>query len=361
MLDLTVSNPTAAGIEYPVDWIAAALGSRESCRYEPHPQGLPRARRAVGDWYAARGASVPPERVMLTASTSESYAFLFKLLCDPGDNLLVPVPSYPLFEHLASMESVEARPYALAYHGRWAIEMEALEASVDSRTRAVILVHPNNPTGSFVRQSELDALTAIARERGLALISDEVFNDYAMTADRARRFTLCGGGEALTFALGGLSKASGLPQLKLGWIVASGPDGVVDAAWERLELVADTYLSVGAPVQHALAALLGAENPVRERIASRVAANFRKLGPLVAAHGQCEALPVEGGWTAVLRLPRTRTDEDRVLELLREEGVLVHPGYFFDFSAEGFVVVSLLPPPQVFEEGVSRLLARAER
>ncbi|MBI2945111.1 MAG: pyridoxal phosphate-dependent aminotransferase [Candidatus Wallbacteria bacterium] len=360
LLDLTVSNPTAAGIEYPTDRIAAALALTAGAVYRPDARGLSRAREAVSADYARRGVDVGPNRILLTASTSESYAFLFKLLCDPGDTVLVPVPSYPLFEHLAALECVEAVPYPLVYHGSWRLDLEALASAVDARSRAVIVVNPNNPTGSFLRPEELQGLQLLAARHGLAIVADEVFACYDWSGARDQLPELCGDLPALTFCLGGLSKAAGLPQMKLGWLIARGPAPLVEAALSRLELVADTFLSVGTPVQEAAAALLEAGEEIRGRITERCRANLRALPGLMRGHPACEALPVEGGWSCVLRLPRTCGDEERVLGLVREDGVLVHPGYFFDFANEGYVVASLLTNPAAFREGIGRLLARSD-
>ncbi|MBI4869516.1 MAG: pyridoxal phosphate-dependent aminotransferase [Candidatus Wallbacteria bacterium] len=359
LVDLTVSNPTAAGIAYPTERIAAALALTAGAVYRPDARGLYRVREAVSADYARRGASVSPERIMLTASTSESYAFLFKLLCDPGDSVLVPVPSYPLFEHLATLECVEAVPYPLVYHGSWRLDLEALARAIDARCRAVIVVNPNNPTGSFLLPEELERLSALAERHGLAIVADEVFASYDWSGARDLVHELTGDLPALTFCLGGLSKAAGLPQMKLGWMVTGGPAPLVEAALRRLELVADTFLSVGTPVQEAAPALLEAGAEIRGRIAERCLANLRALPELMRGHPACEVLPVEGGWSCVLRLPRTCGDEERVLELVREDGVLVHPGYFFDFADEGYVVASLLTNPTAFRDGIGRVLARA--
>ena len=357
VIDLTETNPTRVGLAYP-DHALAALAAPEGLSYDPHPFGLLSAREKVAEEIGSSASPVDPARVILTASTSEAYAFLFKLLCDPGDEVLVPVPSYPLFEHLTRLELVAVRPYPLDFHGTWSIDAHTVESAVTPRTRAVLVVSPNNPTGSVVTGGDLAALSRLCASRELALIGDEVFSDYLIDPrpDRAR---VLDQDEALTFSLGGLSKSAGLPQLKLGWIVAGGPRALVEAALARLEIVCDTFLSVATPVQRAVGPLLSAGREIRAQILDRVRGNLRELQALAARHPACSVLRVEGGWSAVVRVPATGSEESLVLDLLERDHVLVHPGYFFDFPHEAFVVVSLLPPPADFSEGVSRLLSRA--
>jgi aspartate/methionine/tyrosine aminotransferase len=358
ILDLTESNPTLAGIEYPAD-ILRAFQDPRLLVYEPAPAGSLEARQAVAGHYAARGQPVGPERILLTASTSEAYAYLFKLLADPGDCVLVPRPSYPLFEFLADMESIEVRQYPLVYHGGWSIDLEALAAAVSDRTRAVVVVNPNNPTGSYVKPTELAAITRLCADRGMAILSDEVFSDYALAPDPERVDSLTGVEECLTFSMSGLSKIAGLPQMKLGWIVAGGPAGLRAAALERLEWIADTYLSVGTPVQCAAARLLAAGEEVQRRIRERTAANLCQAREALAG-SVANILAVEGGWYITVRAPRIRSEEEWVLELLAREDVLVQPGFFYDFESEAHLVVSLLTAPEVFREGVARLRKMAE-
>jgi alanine-synthesizing transaminase len=355
--DLTESNPTRAGLSYPREEILEALGDPRSLVYEPSPAGAWEARATVAAYYAARGASVAPGDVLLTASTSEAYAHLFKLLADPGDQVLVPRPSYPLFAFLARLESVCAVEYPLAYDGVWRIDFAALEAALTLRTRAIVVVNPNNPTGSFLKRDELARLVQLAARRGLAIVSDEVFSDYAFAPDPARVTTLATVTDALAFSLSGLSKIAGLPQMKLGWIAAAGPEELRARAFARLELIADTYLSVAAPAQYAAARLMEAGVRVRERIAARVCENLAWLRDAVAGSA-AGILDVEGGWYATLRVPRTRSEEEWALELLERDGVLVQPGFFYDFESEAFLVLSLLTPPVVFRGGVNRLLER---
>ncbi len=359
--DLTVSNPTRVGLPYPRD-LLAPLASPDALACDSAPFGLPAAREAVAAHLAGTGVEVRPDRIVLTASTSEAYGLLFKLLCDPGDAVLVPQPSYPLFEHLTRLDGVEARAYRLEHHGRWEIDIGGLARLVDPRTRAVLLVSPNNPTGSFVSPDELAAVREVAVRHGLVVVCDEVFADYPMQEPAAGRAgALVDDTEALTFTLGGLSKSAGLPQLKLGWILMGGPGGLVARARERLELVCDTYLSVATPVQLSAGGLLERTRPVAEAILQRVRANYAALRHLADRFPACGVLPAEGGWYAVVQVPAVRTEETLVVELLRQDGVYVHPGYFFDFPREAFLVLSLLPMPDVFTGAANRVLARAAR
>ena len=308
--------------------------------------------------FARRGFPLAPDRVLLSASTSEAYAFLFKLLCDPGDEVLVPRPGYPLFEFLATLESVRVRAYPFAHDGEWHLDLAALRSALGPRTRALVVVNPNNPTGAYLKREECDALVALCAERGIALVSDEVFADFALRDDPRRVASVARDGPALAFALGGLSKSCGLPQLKLAWTAVTGPEGLVRDALARLEVVADTYLSVSTPVQLAAPELLARREelqaPIRERDPLQPA---RRCAPPSAPAAPPRSCAPEGGWSAVLRVPATLTEEERVTRLLEERDVLVHPGYFFDFPAEAYLVLSLLPPPGEFAEGVARVLA----
>jgi aspartate/methionine/tyrosine aminotransferase len=356
VLDLTESNPTRAGIPYPGD-VLAPLAGAEARRYEPLPFGLPAAREAVAADFARRGFPVPPDRVVLSASTSEAYAFLFKLLCDPGDDVLVPRPGYPLFEFLATLESVRVRPYPLAHDGEWHVDVAALRSAVGPRTRAIVVVSPNNPTGACLKRDEHDRLEALCAEHSIALVSDEVFADFSFRDDPRRAPSVARDGPALAFALGGLSKSCGLPQLKLAWAAVTGPERLRRDALARLEVVADTYLSVSTPVQVAAPELLARRDELQAPIRARLRANLAALRAAIRPGCPASLLEPEGGWSAVLRVPATRTEEERVTRLLEERDVLVHPGYFFDFSHEAFLVLSLLPPEAVFAEGVARLVA----
>ena len=356
ILDLTESNPTRAGFAYPEE-IVAALADPRALSYDPQPAGSLAAREAVCRYYADAGASVAPDQVLLTASTSEAYQYLFKLLADPGDEVLVPRPSYPLFEFLATMESLRLVTYPLVYHGAWSIDCHALAAAITSRTRAIVLVNPNNPTGSFLKRDELQFLQSL----GLPLISDEVFADYTFTEDPNRVLTLAGTTQSLAFSMSGLSKIAGLPQMKLGWIVISGPAPAHAEARDKLEWIADTYLSVSTPVQQAAPRLLELGKGVRQQIAARVRVNLAWLQSAIGAESPCRTLAVEGGWYATLQVPRIRREEDWTLELLAQNNVLVQPGFFYDFESEAFLVLSLLTEPGAFREGCRRLLVRVAR
>jgi alanine-synthesizing transaminase len=357
LIDLTETNPTRVGIGYPSECLPA-LASPASLEYDPQPFGIRSAREAVAQDQALSGFPTDASRVVLTASTSEAYTFLFKLLCDPGDQVLVPVPSYPLFEHLTRLELVQVVQYPLEYHGTWSVDFDALDRLLTPRTRAILVVSPNNPTGSVLTKPDLDGLASRCAARGLALIGDEVFCDYLIDP-RANRARVLDQDEALTFSLGGLSKSAGLPQMKLGWMVAGGPRSLVDPALARLEIIADAFLSVSTPVQQAAGALLAAGRGIRARIAERVGQNLDSLRALAHEHPSCSVHRVEGGWSAVVRVPATCPEEALVLDLLEQDHVLAHPGYFFDFPHEAFLVVSLLPSPDAFRAGATRLLTRA--
>ncbi|MFZ5786632.1 MAG: pyridoxal phosphate-dependent aminotransferase [Acidobacteriota bacterium] len=357
--DLTVSNPTAVELPYP-EGLLDALADPAGLAYRPDPRGLLSAREAVAGELRRHGAVVDPERIVLTASTSEAYAFLFKVLCDPGQAVLVPVPSYPLLEHLARVEGVEAVPYRLdAEHG-WRLDVEEIAAAPES-VRAAVVVHPNNPTGSHVHPEDATALAVLCARRGWALIADEVFLDFPLDGGPGAGRSFAARGDCLTFALGGLSKSVGLPQAKLSWIAVSGPDQAAAPVLERLEFVADTFLSVATAVQLAAPRLLREGEAVREAIRGRCRGNLAALCALAAQLPAVEALPVGGGWSAVVRVPAVVGEEELALGLLREDGVAVQPGYFFDFARDGYLVVSLLAPPEEFRSGVERVLARVRR
>jgi len=352
-VDLTESNPTRAGIAYPSD-LLRPLADAAALRYEPQPLGMMAAREAVARDCARRGARVEPAQVVLSASTSEMYAWLFKLLCDAGESVLVPRPSYPLFEHLTRLEGVRAESYRLEYHGRWDVDLDSI-AAAPSGTRALLLVSPNNPTGSYLSARELEAVTRLCRDRGWALIVDEVFADYVLDATSPITDVAVSSG-VLAFSMGGASKSLGLPQVKLGWTIVGGPDADRAAALDGLELIADTFLSVGTPVQVAASELLRRGASVREAIHARVRANLAAARRVAARYPSCDLLPVDGGWSGVVRVPATRGEETLVLDLLAEERVLVHPGYFFDFEHEAFLVFSLLVPEGVFADAFDRTL-----
>ena len=357
IIDLTESNPTRVGLSYPKDLLAPLSGAA-GLEYDPQPLGLWPARAAVAADFRRRGIVISADRVALTASTSDAYGLLFKLLCDAGDSVLVPRPSYPLFEHLTRLESVDAVPYDLEFHGSWRIDIDAVRRAAGPRVRAVLIVSPNNPTGSFLHRDDWTALSELSAARGWAIIGDEVFADYAI--DPAPHAThVLAGSDVLAVSLGGLSKSAGLPQVKLGWIGFGGAPSKVNEALEAYEIVADTYLSVSTPVQVAAPLLIESGAAIRSQILARIRANLASLRKQAAGHASVDVLPVEGGWSAVLRVPAVQSEESLVLELLDQDEVLVHPGYFFDFAKEAFVVVSLLVETEKFDAAIARVLTRA--
>jgi alanine-synthesizing transaminase len=407
ILDLTVSNPTRAGLRYDERAILGALASPRALDYDPQAKGLLAARQAVSGYYRDQsrrgerdvasnvagdeprhGIDVDPERIVLTTSTSEGYSFVFRLLCNAGDELLVPKPSYPLFEFLADLEDVRLVPYPLIYDHGWQMDFPSLERVVTERTRGVVVVHPNNPTGSYVSAGEMEMLNSFCREHGLAVIADEVFLDYGLehsssdvalsTNSRSlhapvdrhspiRRLgrddrleghaSFAGNRDVLTFTLSGLSKVAAMPQMKVAWVVTGGPRELVDAAMGRLEVIADTYLSMNAPIQWAVPALLEQRKDIQRQLMERVYANLAELDRQLAGQKACERLSVEGGWYAVLRVPVTRSDEELAIELVREKAVVVHPGHFYDFPGDGYLVLSLITSAEEFKEGMGRVLA----
>jgi alanine-synthesizing transaminase len=354
LIDLTVSNPTECGFEYDGAAIVDALGNASALRYEPNAQGLETARRAVSDYYAERGDDVGPADMFLTTGTSEGYSFVFRLLCNPGDEVLVPSPSYPLLDFLAEIQDVKLERYPLVYDHGWQIDFHALERAITSRTRAVVVVHPNNPTGHFTKRGEVARLNEICARREIALIADEVFLDFALSEKRPASFAA--NTAALTFTMSGLSKISGLPQMKLAWLAVNGPANVKTQAIARLEVIADTYLSMNAPVQLAAPVLLAARHKFHAQLMARVRENLVELDQRLAAQKACAKLEIEGGWYAVLRVPATRSDEDLAIELLNARGVFVHPGHFYDFAGDGYLVLSLIAPVREFAEGIKLLL-----
>jgi len=358
LLDLTESNPTRCGFAFDQEAVLEALANPQALSYEPDPRGLLLARQAVAGYYAERGITHDPGQIFLTTSTSEAYSYIFRLLADPGDSVLVPQPSYPLFDFLAGLNDVRVIPYPLIYDQGWQIDLPTLEKRLEARTRAVLVVHPNNPTGSFVRRSELAELLAFCRSHDMALVADEVFADYSLGADPNRVVSHSGVTEALTFTLSGLSKISALPQMKLAWLVVNGPAQLLRSGLARMEIIADTYLSLSAPLALALPRLLETRRTLQPQILERVKSNLQLLDARLGVTQPASRLAVEGGWYTVLRLPSIRTDEEWAMELARKDGVLVHPGHFYDFSSEGHLVVSLLTERKVFEEGIARILTR---
>ena len=358
LLDLTESNPTRCGFAFDTQAILEALANPQGLSYEPDPRGLLTAREAVAQYYAARGVALDPGQIFLTTSTSEAYSYVFRLLADSADTVLVPQPSYPLFDFLAGLNDIRVIPYPLTYDQGWQIDLLTLEKRLEARTRAILVVHPNNPTGSFVRRHELAELHIFCQGHGVALVADEVFADYALGADPQRVVSHAAVTEVLTFTLSGLSKISALPQMKLAWLVVNGPPQLLRSGLARMEIIADTYLSLSAPLALALPGLLETRRTLQPQILGRVTCNLQLLDARLAAGQPVSRLVVEGGWYAILRLPSIRTDEEWAMELARKDGVLVHPGHFFDFSSEGHLVISLLTHPEVFEEGIARILNR---
>jgi len=355
VLDLTVSNPTRVGLHYDERLILESLASPHAMDYDPQPKGLPGARAAIAAYYQTvhRLHHFDPDRLVLTTSTSEGYSFVFRLLCNPGDELLVPKPSYPLFEFLADLEDVKLVPYPLIYDHGWQMDFPSLEGVVTKRSRAVVVVHPNNPTGSYVHPHEQESLNKFCRQHGLSLISDEVFLDYAHNVAPERSFAA--NQDVLTFTLSGVSKISALPQMKVAWIATSGPAAEVEAALARLEMISDTYLSMNAPIAWAVPALLKQRTGIQQQLLDRVRANLAELDRQLAAQPTCHRLSVEAGWYAILRVPVIETDEELVVDLLRRKSVLVHPGHFYDFPRDGFLVLSLITAEAEFQEGIMRL------
>ena len=355
LFDLTASNPTECGFAYDGKAILAALRHPAALRYEPNPKGLESARLAVTEYYSARGVAISAENIVLTTSTSEAYSFVFRLLCNPGDELLIPAPSYPLFGFLADIQDVKVVRYPLVYDHGWQIDFHSLQQAITPRTRGVIVVNPNNPTGHFVKVSELARLNDLCAAREMAIVADEVFLDFAL--GDANTVSFAGNTGALTFAMSGLSKIAGLPQMKMAWVIASGPERLKRQALERLEVIADTYLSPNAPVQLATPAFLQQRHGFQKQAMARVRTNLAELDRRLAGQKTCSRLEVEGGWYAVLRVPATGSDEELAIELLTKEDVYVHPGHFFDFGAEGYLVVSLIGREEEFAEGIGRVLS----
>ena len=355
LLDLTLSNPTDAGFAYNSSAILSALQNTASLHYEPTSQGLLSAREAVAHYYSEKGIHISPADLFLTTSTSEAYSWLFRLLCNPGDEVLIPAPSYPLFDFLADISDVKLVRYPLLYDYGWQIDFASFEKAITPRARAAIVVHPNNPTGQYAKPREQAQLSAICTQQGLALIADEVFLDFSIERSSANSFVAQT--NALAFALDNISKLCGLPQMKSAWIALSGPQKLKNGARQRLEVIADSYLSMNAPVQHALPAFLATRSQFESQLLLRVRANLVFLDQEIAKQRTCSRLVFDAGWNVVLRVPATRSDEDLTLGLLERHGVLVHPGHFYDFSHDGFLVLSLIVAEREFAEGVQSLLA----
>ena len=355
VLDLAESNPTACGLLAPEDLLAASPSPRDIQQYHPDPRGWVGARKAVARLYREVGATIDPDHVLLTSGTSEAYSFLLRLLCNPGENILVPRPSYPLFDLIADLNDVELRAYDLHHGGEWIVDMESVRRQTDGSTRAIVLVHPNNPTGSYVKDNERAELEQWAAEKRMALMVDEVFWWYPLRDGNARPASFVSAERCLTFSLNGISKFLGLPQMKLAWMVVSGPSDLRRAAIERLDIITDTYLSVGTPVQRALPALLKQRAQLHGPIRERVRGNLDVLRKLVTGMPELTLLDPEGGWSAVLRLPNVKSDNEWAEELLRRRGVLVHPGHFYGFMAGSYVIVSLLVEAHTFSDGIREI------
>jgi alanine-synthesizing transaminase len=359
LLDLTASNPTTCGFSYPEQQILAALANPRALEYRPESRGLPATRAAIAEYYRDRAAfagsidRVDPDRIFLTSSTSEAYTYVFRLLCEAGDQILVPEPSYPLLEFLADLADIRLAPYPLLYDHGWQIDLEGLGAALTPRSRAILVVHPNNPTGSFVKPREAVELAAICARRDMAIVADEVFLDYAPEPATARTFALHQ--TALAFTLSGLSKIVALPQMKLAWLVVSGPESLARQATERLEVIADTYLSPSTPVQLATPAFLDLRGSLQTQLQRRITANLAHLDHALRGPCPITRLAREGGWYAVLRAPASQQDDALAVGLLERYSVLVHPGHFFNFAQDGYLVLSLITPEADFLEGVQRL------
>ena len=354
IIDLTESNPTRCGFSYHPE-LLQALSSERSLLYEPNPRGLLTARKGIAGYYQRQGVLVDPSYIFLTASTSDAYAHLFRLLCNPGDNVLVPKPSYPLFDYLCRLNDVEVRYYRLQYEDEWQIDLDSIKGAIDPSTRAILLVHPNNPTGSFVKSTENKTIMEIVQRHSLALIVDEVFGEFSFEDVNGGCESFAAQNHSLVFTLNGISKLLGLPQMKLAWITVSGEPGLVHVAVNRLEIICDTYLSTGTPIQHALTQLLDDGRCVTDQIRKRVRTNYHSLHSMTAG-SPVSLLDASGGWNAILRFPNILSDEDWALKTLKECNVLVHPGHFFEIELRACIVASLLPEESTFSDGISRLL-----
>jgi alanine-synthesizing transaminase len=360
VLDLTASNPTTVGLSYREDELLQALSRREALTYRPSPKGLQPARDAIAAYYTEKGSRLDADDLILTTSTSEAYSFVFRLLCDPGDAILVPVPGYPLFDFLADLNDVKLVPYELVYDHGWQIDFESLRTAIrgaqttDVQCRAVLVVHPNNPTGSYVKPHEAAELNRMCAESGMAILADEVFLDYSLGEGSPPTFS--SNADVLTFTLSGLSKISALPQMKVAWIATSGPVPLKVEALARLEVVADTYLSMNLPVQLAVPAMLAERRSIQDQLLQRIRTNLGTLDTKLASQNLCQRLAIGGGWYAALRVPVLGTDEEMAIALLRETGVLLQPGHFYNFPTQGYMIASLITPCDEFAEGIGRVL-----
>jgi len=355
VIDLTESNPTKCGFHFEAERILRALSGPAGLNYDPSPQGLLTARNAVVDYYRSRNCAINVSDIFLTTSTSEAYSFLFRTLCNPGDEVLIPQPGYPLFNFLADIQDVGTAPYPLIYDYGWQIDFHSLQRAITPRTRAIVVVNPNNPTGHFCKPDDMHRLNQICLEGRLALIADEVFLDFSLGKGVVQSFAA--NSEALTFTMSGLSKISGLPQMKVAWLIATGPEALKRQAVARLEMIADTYLSMNTPMQSAVPVLLELRHSFQQQCIARTRNNLAQLDKLLATQKWCTRLNLEGGWYAVVKVPAAGSDGDLALELLNSRGVYVHPGHFYDFPADGCVVVSLIAPELSFATGIEALVA----
>jgi alanine-synthesizing transaminase len=355
LLDLTVSNPTECGFLYDRGSILQALANPASLSYNPEPKGMLSAREGIAEYYSAHGIAIPPENVILTTSTSEAYSFTFRILCSPGDQVLIPEPSYPLCSFLADIHDVKLVSYPLLYDHAWQIDFHALQQAVTPRTRGIIVVNPNNPTGHFCKADEIQKLNEVCSSSRIAIIADEVFLDFHLETKRPPSFAA--NNTSLTFTMSGLSKIAGLPQMKAAWLLTSGPEELKAPALSRLEVIADTFLSTNTPIQLAIPRFLELRHGFQNQLMARIRRNLAKLDAQLAAQSSCSRLEVEGGWYTVLRVPVTRPDEDLAVELLNTQGIYVHPGHFYDFPTDGYLIVSLITPAESFDEGIRRLLS----
>jgi len=360
IFDLTVSNPTQVGFDYDPEEILSAMSQPQSMVYEPDPHGLPCARQSVARYYSDQGKSIDIESIFLTASTSEAYTFLFKLLANPGDEILIPQPGYPLLSYLSGLESLQHIFYPLRYveADGWHVDLELLEALINPKTRAIVVVSPNNPTGSCLKAHELTAIDDLCCRHGLALIVDEVFSDFVNGKDANRVKTAVNQTKCLSFVLSGFSKILALPQVKLGWIVVGGNPEICSEARDRLEMITDLYLSVSTTVQHAVERLLALRKPIQRQLLSRIDSNSRFLEAQLTCNENARMLMREGGWYAVIEITDWLSDEERALQLLEKDNIFVHPGYFYEFHKNGFLVVSLITPVDTFQTGISRMSIR---
>jgi alanine-synthesizing transaminase len=354
ILDLTESNPTRCNFSYNPE-LLQALSSERTFQYEPDPHGLLSARKAIAEYYHQRATPVDPSNLFLTASTSEAYSYLFRLLCNPGESVLVPKPSYPLFDYLCTLNDVEVRHYRLTYDDEWCMDFDSVRAAIDTSTKALLVVHPNNPTGSFVKNREKEEILGLVQRHSMALIADEVFAEYSLTESEGRHESFASEGRSLVFTLNGISKLLGMPQMKLGWITVSGESGIVRNAMDRLEIICDTYLSTGTPIQRALPSFLDNGRRITDQIRRRIKANYDSLRSMTA-QSSVSLFNAEGGWNVIVQFPRIMSDEEWALLILKECNVLLHPGHFFEIEQEACFVMSLLPQESVFSNGIRRVL-----